>query len=81
MWVDCGLEENGHMEVKMHLMIAMPKVSGLLTVFHEDIGYLKDLKSEWLGEQEVCNVAYSRACHKCQSTREFFLANVYYNFV
>ena len=39
MWVYFDLEENGHIDVEMHLMIAMPKVSGLLTVSHEDVGY------------------------------------------
>ena len=35
--------ENDHMEMKMHLMVATSKVSGLLIAFHEDVGYLRDL--------------------------------------
>ena len=42
----CGLQENGHIEVKMHLMVAVPKVSGLLTAFHEDVGYSR-LDRRW----------------------------------
>ena len=36
--------ENDHMEMTVHLIVAVSKVSGLLTSFHKDVGYLRDLK-------------------------------------
>ena len=41
-WICPHPGENGHMEMNMHLMVAVLEVSGL-TAFHEDVGYLRDL--------------------------------------
>ena len=33
-----------YMKLKMHLIVAVSKVSGLLSYFHKDVGYLRDLR-------------------------------------